>query len=610
MFYTVLFIVFAIGSLIAGSVLSNKFGKSTDELDVKGDKIIIKNSFFKYSGYVLAIIFSILMILTNFVLMTPANKYAELNKRIFGAQLTNGQIVAINGEMGPQSWIKREGISIIPFVNFIYSVDFKDIVIVPDGKLLTLSAKDGIPLGNEEFFAPDWYESSTKEERTIEVEGKKVELDRAGFESRMLDAKFFLTHGGKKGPQVNVLKPGKYAINTNLWGFKLRNATKVDTGEVGVVTSKVGNIYHDIERTTTNSNISVPLVDKGFIGVWKETLTAGAYYLNPDSYKVQAVDMRAQIWFYKGGYVPRENDISVNNKGEIVYTTIKHQRLEVPEKAADSAIAVKTKDKYTVYIEVRAQIQPDSKHASRIVAGVGSLRMVEDKVITPAVRSILRNIGMQYEAVEFVDKRVEIEQKCKEALTLKAKQAGVPIKEFFFGNIDLPPAVLTPQKVEELSKKMEKAYIQQDVTYKQLVKTNETKATADQQPILVEAKIKKEKAEYEKAAKQIKGQGERLYTEEVAKGKRFALEQVAKGQEAQKKVLGEEKTYQLQMWKETISFLKENPEAASAVPTVYITKGGESAGGSDFAEGAAILGLQELKKAQENMTRTKKTIKK
>ena len=601
MFYTILFIVFAIASFIAGKVLSIKFGKKEVEVDTNGNSIITPNKGFKYTGYFFTLFFSSLMLLSNFIIMTPANKYAEFNKRILGSQLENGAIVAINGEMGPQSWIKREGISIIPFVNFIYSVEFKDIVVVPNGMLLTLSAKDGKPLSTDEFFAPDWYNNASAED--------KKELSKADFEQKMLDAKFFLTHGGKKGPQVNVLKPGKYAINTNLWSFKLEKATKIDTGEVGVVTSKVGKIYHLIERTTENSNISVPLVDKGYIGVWKDTLTAGSYYLNPYAYKVQPVDMRAQVWRYKGGYMPRENDISVSKKGEITYTVVKHDKLEVPKNAADSAIAVKTKDKYTVYIEVRAQIQPDSKHASRIVAGVGSLQMVEDKVITPAVRSVLRNIGMNYEAVEFVDKRVEIESKCKAELSLKAQQAGVPIKEFFFGNIDLPPAVLTPQKVEELSKKMQKAYVQQNITYLQLVKTNETKATADQQGELVKAKILKEKAEYERDASKIRGEGKKLFAQQVADGERYSLEEVAKGQEAQKKVLGANKTFELEMWKATLKAVKDNPEIATSGPQILIQKNG-SGGDSAIEEGAAIMVLQQLKKSQKYITNTKQTVKK
>jgi regulator of protease activity HflC (stomatin/prohibitin superfamily) len=609
MLFTIILLILAAGAFFIGKGIANKLEaeKKKQKENGREDEGVLSPGVPRYTGYTIAFIAFSFAIASNFIIMTPSNMYAQFNKRILGPQLKNGQIIATDGEMGPQGWMKREGISIIPFVNFIYSVSYKDIVSIPKGQLLILTAKDGLPLGKEEFFAPDWFDNATDEQKMDEE--LKRPFTRAEYETRMLNAEFFLTHGGKKGPQVNVLSPGKYAINTYLWDYEIKDATVIPTGNVGVVTSKVGEISKDIERSTDNSNISVPLVDKGYIGIWKKTLTTGSYYLNPEAYHVQIFDMKAQIWLYKGGFKPRENDLFVAKNGEIGYKIVVHEFEKVPASAADSAIAVKTKDKYTVYIEARLQIQPDPKHASRIVGGVGDLTKVEDKIITPAVRSILRNVGMKYDAVDFVDKRVQIEAECKILLHAKAQQAGVPLKEFFFGNIDIPPAVLTPQKVEELSKKMEKAYIQQDLTYKQLIKTNETKATADQQSTLVKAKIKKEKAEYEKQAKKIEGEGIRLYTEEVAKGKKFALIQVAKGQKAQKDVLGAEKTFELQMWKETINFLKENPDVAKAVPQVYINKSG---GGNDsgFEEGAAIMGIQQLQKAQRNIVKSRNPSKK
>jgi hypothetical protein len=304
--------------------------------------------------------------------------------------------------------------------------------------------------------------------------------------------------------------------------------------------------------------------------------------------------MRAQTWSYSGGYTPREAAIDVNTDGEIVYKNLKHNFKEMPKDSADKAIEIKTKDKYSVYIELRLQIQPDPAHASSIVAGIGSLKMVEDKVITPAVRAVLRNLGEKYNAVDFVDKRSLIEQEFKSLMINKTINAGVPAKEVFFGNIDLPPAVLLPQQVEELSLKMERAYIQQQKTFKQLTKTNETKATADQQNELVKAKIQKEKAVYNKQTRKILGEGERLYMEEVAKG-----------QEAQKNVLGVEKTFSLQMWKETIELLKANPEIATAMPTVYINKSGADATSGGFDEGAAMMSIQQILKAQRNITSSK-----
>lgn len=608
MFWTIMFLIFGIISLILPKVLlkkkfPNKFEKRNEE---NGElEEIIPSGKIKtiiYSFRILGLLFFITMILSTFILVVPNNKYAQFNKRILGNSLSNGQIVAINGEMGPQGWIKREGFHLIPFVDFIYNVEFKPIIEVPEGKVLTLVAKDGVPLGENEYFAPEWYESindAVKNKLDWTTKTKNIPTDRGDIEKRMLEPEFFLTHGGKKGPQVNVLKPGKYPINTYLWSYGLQNATKIDTGFVGVVTSKVGKIFKEIKRTTENTSnedgIAVPLVDKGYIGVQKETLTPGNYYLNPKAYEVLPQDMRAQTWYYSGGYTPREAVINVTADNEIVYENIKHKLLPIPKKAADMAIEVKTKDKYPVYIELRLQIQPDPAHASQIVAGIGSLAMVEDKVITPAVRAVLRNLGEKYDAIDFVDKRSQIEEEFRKLIKDKTLQAGVPAKEVFFGNIDLPSAVLLPQQVEELSLKMEKAYVQKEKTFKQLTKTNETKATADQQSELVKAKINKQKAEYQKETRKILGEGERLYMEEIAKG-----------QEAQKKVLGEEKTYALQMWKETTALVKEVPELATAIPQVYINKTGGGEDGSGFDEGAAIMSLQQLKKAQENITNIKK----
>jgi hypothetical protein len=533
-------------------------------------------------------------ILSNFILIVPANQYAMFTKKILGNSLENGSIIAVDGEMGPQAWIKREGFHLIPFVNFLYDVHLEELTEVKEGMVMTLTAKDGLPLGENEFFAPDWFNTLSEDKKLItkfKTEYPKLNFNREVIEAKMLEPDFFLKYGGKRGPQVNVLKPGKYPINYYLWSSKLAKATKIDTGFAGVVTSRAGKIYKDIDRTDYDSKkITTPLVPNGYIGVRKEALTTGNYYLNPEAYSVLPQDIRAQVWFYGGGYTPREATIAIDSSNEIVIHEIKHNYIPIPKHAADNAIEVKTKDKYSVYVELRLQVQPDPKHISAIVAGVGSLQMVEDKVITPAVRAVLRNLGQEYNAVDFVDKRTEIEAKFRELIVEKTIQAGVPAKEVFFGNIDLPPAVLLPQQVEELSLKMKQAYIQKEATYVQLIKTNETKATADQQSKLVEAKIEKERAVYMKETRQTLGEGERLY-----------LEEVAKGQNAQKEVLGADKTYQLQMWKETLAFLKEHPEAATAIPSVYINKSGNDSG-SGFDEGAAIMSIQQLMKAQKAIT--------
>ena len=86
-------------------------------------------------------------------------------------------------------------------------------------------------------------------------------------------------------------------------------------------------------------------------------------------------------------------------------------------------------------------------------------------------------------------------------------------------------------------------------------------------------------------------------------GERRYLENIAKGQEAQKNVLGPDKTYSLQMWKATLNFLEKHPEVAKAIPTIYINKTGSNSS-SSIEEGAAIFSLTQIKKSQDNLVKT------
>lgn len=48
----------------------------------------------------------------------------------------------------------------------------------------------------------------------------------------MLEADYFLTHKGVKGPQLTVLRPAKYRLNRYLFNAGLRPALEVKAGEV------------------------------------------------------------------------------------------------------------------------------------------------------------------------------------------------------------------------------------------------------------------------------------------------------------------------------------------------------------------------------------------
>ena len=105
---------------------------------------------------------------------------------------------------------------------------------------------------------------------------------------------------------------------------------------------------------------------RGCIGLWKEALLPGAYYLNRHAYDITPVDTRAQTWEYKGGYKRRTIDLSLDQQGQLTQTERSFDE-PVPSTAVDRAVMMKVEG-WDIPQELRvvAQVAPEN---APIVAG-------------------------------------------------------------------------------------------------------------------------------------------------------------------------------------------------------------------------------------------------
>ena len=101
--------------------------------------------------------------------------------------LPQGQLISINGEAGFQPDVLRAGIHILP--RFIYKVHKYKMIVVPQGQMGYIFARDGVSMDKTQLL------------------GRDVECQN------FQNAKMFLENGGQKGPQREVLREGAYAIN-------------------------------------------------------------------------------------------------------------------------------------------------------------------------------------------------------------------------------------------------------------------------------------------------------------------------------------------------------------------------------------------------------------
>lgn len=201
--------------------------------------------------------------------MIRESEIGLLEKKIAGGSLPPGRVVAANGEQGLQARILSPGLHFLP--KFFYKVWRIPIVEVPQGQIAVVTAIDGAT------------------PRSGQLLGRTV----PGHQS-FQDGEAFLRAGGQKGPQVDILTPGQYRINTRLFEVELARVVEIPQGRIATLTAIDGAPL----RTGQLLGKSVPdhdnfqhgeafLASGGQKGPQVDIVTPGMYYINPRLFAVQ-----------------------------------------------------------------------------------------------------------------------------------------------------------------------------------------------------------------------------------------------------------------------------------------------------------------------------------
>jgi hypothetical protein len=507
---------------------------------------------------IMAGVLALFLIFSTSYVIIDSNSVGHLKRIYVGQSMESGQIIAFSGQKGPQAEILPPGFHFRLFLNVLYDVEEAPVIEIKEGNYGFIVAKDGAPLKNDQYLADAWPKNKFKE---------------------MLDAAYFLKNGGQKGPQLSVLPPGKYRLNRYLFDVKPANGTDIPAGFVGVIKSNVqestewelAEVPHDLA-----GSLSVPLVKRGSVGIWVDPLPPGRYYLNRVAYNVTQVDTRVQTWNYKGGYKRRYIDLQVTQDGKIEQKE-RSEEVAIPEHAADSAIFTRMEG-WLVPQELRVQVQVEPKDAPFLVASVGNTAAAEDKVVTPSIRSVVRNICAGEKVLSLIDEnRSAVEGKIESAVIPEGKKAGVTIKDVRLVDSVVPPELLVARLREQLAGQLEETFKREKEAQDQRIQTQKSRATADQQPELVAAEIRVKIAEKDKLAAKLEGEGEKL-----------KLMEIARGQQVQVEVLDQERVMQLAVLEKVLNAAVENPDIVKIPQTlVNGTTGG-------FEGAAAILGASNI----------------
>jgi hypothetical protein len=517
-------------------------------------------------------------------------------KRIYmGSSMPQGRIIALPDEKGPQARVLTAGFNFLPLIRITHDIEMLSVVEIKEGTYGFIVAKDGKPMPDGQYIAPAWDNSSNMID-ALQFMGYNNDGDYTGPK-------------GTAGPQLTVLKPQVYRINRYLFDVFQGEATDVPIGHVAVVKSNVGEHYTGkpiLPTGVENTNLSVPIVPRDYKGVWDYALPPDRYYLNLKAYDITMIPTQIQTWKYIGGYTRRYIDLELDDKGQIKQTKREDVIPFDPEVSADRSVLLRVEN-WDVFQDARIQVQVTPANAPFVVAAAGGIDKVEDKIMTPTFRSVLRNEAAKNvedirevwdeetkktveetfmrprKVLDLLYKREALEQSVEAKLIPEGAKYGLTVMEVRFGDPTVPPELLVPGRRKQLAESLVSTYQQEKLAQQERVKAESERARADQQGTLMRSEIGIKVAENDATARAERGLGEEKY-----------MKSVAAGQEAQANVLGKDKAFELAYIKEVLAAAISEPELIKYPNILVMGQGG------GFEGAAAILGASNLNMGLRN----------
>lgn len=374
--------------------------------------------------------------------------------------------IANGGQRGPQ-------ISIIPPGTYrintaLFTVAQGDVTEVSDNTVGVVTTKDGKPLV------------------TGEIAGKEVP-----GHNMYQDAEAFITNGGYKGRQEQVILAGRYFVNPRFATVEMVPLTEVPIAHVGVVIAYVGNKGVDVTGAGFKHG---DLVKKGEKGVWIEPLDPGKYPINPFTHKVEVV--------------PTANIV-------LNWATGKSEAHKLDERL--STITVRSSDGFTFNLDVSQIIHVPRTDAPKVISQFGTMVNLVTQVLEPTIGNYFRNAAQTSDVIEFLKKRSERQGEAKEAIKTALVEYNVNAIDTLIGDITPPEALmrtLTDRKIAE----------QEQVTYRTQQLAEETRKDLEQARAMAATQAKVVDSERSVAIAEFNAQAAVKTAEGSAKSKKINAE--------------------------------------------------------------------------------------
>ena len=572
--------------------------------------ILLINMLFSHLYYLIGVI-ALLFIAYNSFVVVGGNEVIVLERKYFGKKIENGRIFAMKQEVGIQIRNLMPGFHFL--IPFIYSYKKYKIVNIPENYIGIVESLDGKNIPNNRIFGKkvEGHNSFQDGESFINAGGEKgvqieilppgdyrinpamftiaveemvvINSNEVGIvyaqdglplkegqlfansienHSDYQDIDSFLKNGGQKGPQINVLKPGQYKINTKFFKVKVEKAVSIPQDKIGLVTANAGVtlpknevVGNYVEGHNSFQDGDKFLKNGGQKGRQIEYLSSGLYYLNTDLFSVEQVK---QVEVPTGtvgvvtSFVGEEPSMEIENalsssqtdenikNEELIRETIKMpehykgvqhnilrpglypvngyaysvQLIDITNISVEWAnnpselqkthfkpLQILSQDGFPITVSVQVIVRIKPQQAPILVAKVGSVQKLIKDVIDPIISSSFRNQASQASAMSFLQDRSKEQTNSEEHVRQELAKYNVECVSVLITNIELPQDLMDTQTSKIIAEQQIDQYKMQQKSAEERVKTEKTIAIANQQPELVKSEINVQIADQKKREK-------------------------------------------------------------------------------------------------------------
>lgn len=400
------------------------------------------------------------------------------------------------------------------------------------GQILAREGQKGIlaePLGEGRHFRfPLFYEWDI--EPMVIIDPGKVGIVTSKVGDRLPTGEF-IAERGQKGIWRDVLGPGKYRMNPHGYNIEIVDAISIPIGYAGVITSRSGEQAPSGQFANDKQK-----------GVRKDVLQPGLYYVNPQAYKVDVLEIginQVSLLGQSGSKVvtkarqlgqnqalnvlqnnmlerqeakradyfnkraksfspPQKRGQEVNFEAGRAPQGIAPASLDEGEINLAELVSFPSRDGFEISLDMTLEFELDPGDIAGIYRRYGDLPAVVDKIIMPQITSISRNKGSEYRAKDFIvgEGREKFQEDLTDSLELELGEKDIRVYNALIRHVEVPDQIRAPIQQASIA-------VEQDLTNKERQNTARKEAELNTELSLIKQRGEQVLQETEKIKAEI-----------------------------------------------------------------------------------------------------------